>query len=584
MIVATDVSTEISRPRPVDGNYVLRVLSGLRSEPGRVAIEHGEGEIYAGQLAELVLGAASFFQRRGVRPGQTVAVLTETNHPAMLAARYAAHISGAAVCYLRSMNPRADADMLPKAAQAAILRDAGATVLVTDEANVDRARSLAGLVPGLTIAGFGFGGRYVGAIIPADGRGRAEGGRGWVECGWGLVEGGRRAAEGGRRAAKGGRGPTEGGRGLVEGGRGWAEAGRGLVEIASPGPEDLAMVALTSGSTGRPKCVRQSFRAWNATVAAFPGATSGAPGRFLAVTPVSHTVGSMADAILAAGGGVVLHRGFDPDAVLQTIAQRRITDLYLAVPQMYRLVDDPRTGGADLSSLRRVIYSGTPAAPHRIAQALGVFGDALAQLYGTTEAGGIATLTPQDHREPELLGTAGRPFPWVRAQIRDPRSGRPVRDGQAGEVWVTSATLMDGYLNDPADTAQALRDGWLRTGDLGHWDQYGYLNLAGRTADAIKTGGLKVYPAAVERVLLTHPAVSSAAVYGVADADRIEHVQAAVSLRPGADCSPAELRSHVAAAMTPLHAPASIRFCDELPLNDAGKPDKARLAQGGIPG
>jgi fatty-acyl-CoA synthase len=152
-----------------------------------------------------------------------------------------------------------------------------------------------------------------------------------------------------------------------------------------------------------------------------------------------------------------------------------------------------------------------------------------------------------------------------------------VERGDTGEIWTASPTLMHGYLDDAESTAQVMRNGWLRTGDLGHLDKYGYLNLDGRVAEVIKVGGLKVNPAAVEQALLCHPAVANAAVYGLRGADYIEVVHAAVQLRVGARCTGEQLRAHVSELLSPLASPSEIELWTRLPLNDQAKPDKTYL-------
>ncbi|MQY12487.1 8-demethylnovobiocic acid synthase [Streptomyces sp. RB5] len=349
-----------------------------------------------------------------------------------------------------------------------------------------------------------------------------------------------------------------------------------------PAPGAVATVDFTHGSTGRPKLVRQLYTNRAELVGRLAaGLDPAGPATLLSVTPVSHTTAPMADAVLARGGTLVLHDTFDADAVLDATARFRVTDIYLGVPHLYRLLDHPRTAAADFSALRRITYSGTPAAPARVARAVEVFGDVLTQVYGTAEAGGISSLNPLDHREPALLGSAGRPFPWVRVEIRAPATGAPVERGRTGEVWVKSPTVAAGYLGDPASAEAGFRDGWLRTGDLGRWDRYGYLRLTGRTGGVIKRGGLKLDPATIERVLLRHPEVRQAAVYAVRDRDYVEWVHAAVELHGAAGRALCDLREYVAASLTPEYAPDRITVWPQLPLTAAGKIDLSRLRAAG---
>jgi fatty-acyl-CoA synthase len=143
---------------------------------------------------------------------------------------------------------------------------------------------------------------------------------------------------------------------------------------------------------------------------------------------------------------------------------------------------------------------------------------------------------------------------------------------------------MDGYWEDPARTAQVLRDGWYRTGDLGHLDVEGRLRLLDRMADVIKANGIKIYPTAIEHEILAIPKVAQAAVYGVRDADNIEHTHAAIVAREGTDISAAEIRDRVTTALSALHAPEEVRLLDEMPLNPTGKPDKSRLRRDALLG
>ncbi|MEV4786576.1 AMP-binding protein [Streptomyces tuirus] len=502
-------------PRP----YARRVLAALGRDPTRIVLHRPERTVTAGELRASVLGSAALLHSHGVRPGTTVAILTGPNHPLMLSARYAVHLLGATSVYVRSMNPRTDTETFSVATQTGLLRDLGVSLLLvddTDEESTARGRWLARRRPGLTVR-----------AIP-------------------------RTAD-----------------------------GHDTVPPAPPPrPDDLAVVDFTSGSTGRPKMVAQRYGTREHLVHRLAsGLDPRGPATLLSVTPVSHTTAPMADAVLCGGGTIVLHDEFDAHATLMAIAELGVTDVYLAVPHLYRLLDHPLVTSFDLSSLRRITYSGTPAAPERVRQAVRVFGDVLIQVYGTTEAGGISSLTPLDHREPELLGSAGRPFPWVRVEIRAADSGAPLGRGRTGEIWINSPTVSAGYLDDPELTRATYRDGWLRTGDLGHWDRYGYLRLDGRVGDVIKHGGLKLDPAAIEAALLRHPQVRQAAVFGVHDEDLVEQVHAAVELHSGAGHTSCDLRGYVAATLTPEHAPVGVSVWPELPLTPSGKPDRARLRE-----
>ncbi|WP_127355228.1 class I adenylate-forming enzyme family protein [Actinacidiphila soli] len=512
MSTGQTLNSHTTQPR----HYVLRILEGLEKDPERIAVHSWNGDVTAADFHRSVTSAATSLARAGIGPGDTVAVLTEPNCAAMLAARYGVHLLGAAVTHIRSMNARSDVDELPAAEQARLLRATGARVLVVDGPNVRRGRALCENRDGTALV-----------TLTSD------------------------------------------------------DAVPGTVDLppAAPyAPDDPAVVDLTSGTTGRPKLVRRSFGVRGRLVDLSFGVS--APDHrptLLSVTPVSHATATMADAALAAGGTVVLHNGFDVDDVLHALTEQRVTDVYLAVPHLYRLIEQPGIDDAVFPALRQVLYSGTAAAPSRIARAARVFGPALAQLYGSTEAGGMCTLTPLDHCEPELLSSVGRPFPWVEMEIRDLDSDEAVKRGATGEICVRSRTLMDGYVGEEELVGPTMRDGWLRTGDLGHWDKYGYLHLLGRIGSVVKANGIKIHPSSVQDVLLRHPDVANAVVYGIRDTEYAEYLEAAVQLRTGARRSNDDLRAHVAASLSAAHVPENFSWWAEIPLNPSGKPDYAVL-------
>lgn len=188
-------------------------------------------------------------------------------------------------------------------------------------------------------------------------------------------------------------------------------------------------------------------------------------------------------------------------------------------------------GSTDTSSLRSLVLGGWASTPRRVTQAIERFGPIVAQGYGTNEIGQVTWLTPEEHLRPELLTTVGRPVPGLDLSIRD-STGERVGAGEAGEIWVRGPDLMTGYYQQPEETATVLRDGWFRSGDLGFLDSEGYLSVVGRSADVIIIAGGHVYPSDVENVLLQHPGIQSAAVFGVTAGDNDERVCAAVVPTP----------------------------------------------------
>ncbi|MGW2996456.1 class I adenylate-forming enzyme family protein, partial [Streptomyces sp. NPDC001193] len=206
------------------------------------------------------------------------------------------------------------------------------------------------------------------------------------------------------------------------------------------------------------------------------------------------------------------------------------------------------------------------------------------QGYGMNEAGVICRLSPADHDagvtdRPYLLGSVGRPAPGVDVRVRD-QDGAETGRGETGEVWVRSAMTMAGYWNQPGLTAEVMRDGWLRTGDLGHFDADGYLYLDDRVKDVVIVDGVNIYCGPVEAALTRHPAVAEAAVVGRADDRTGEEVCAFLVPAPGrvpTAAAAAEACLLVARALAPAHRPTTVFWETALPLTDRGKPDKRLL-------
>jgi fatty-acyl-CoA synthase len=221
-----------------------------------------------------------------------------------------------------------------------------------------------------------------------------------------------------------------------------------------------------------------------------------------------------------------------------------------------------------------VLYGGAASSPSRMAEAVELFGPVFAQFYGQTEAGLLSMLTQEEHQRPELLGTAGRPFPGIEIRIVD-TDGNEVPTGASGEIVKKSTGDSAGYLHNPELTAQVWRDGWVHTGDVGFLDADGYLHVTDRLKDMIIVVGGHVYPTEVEETLLRHPAIAAAAVFGARDSNDTEQVHAALVLRSELDLD--AVRAYVTEHLGRQYAPAAITVLDAIPLTHAGKPDKKRL-------
>jgi acyl-CoA synthetase (AMP-forming)/AMP-acid ligase II len=257
---------------------------------------------------------------------------------------------------------------------------------------------------------------------------------------------------------------------------------------------------------------------------------------------------------------------------MKAIADHQVTDALLVPTMIQILVDDPNVGDSDLSSLVHLVYGASPISEAVLERARKVFPAAgFTQGYGMTELSpGATLLTPADHDNPALHRSAGRAAPHVEVRIVDPND-KEVARGEVGEIVVRGDNVMLGYWNRPEDTAAAVRDGWMHTGDGGRMDENGYVFIVDRIKDMIITGGENVYSAEVENALAGHPAVAACAVIGVPDPGWGERVHAVVVLLPGQQATAEDIRAHCKALIAGYKAPRSVDFVDALPMSGAGK-------------
>jgi acyl-CoA synthetase (AMP-forming)/AMP-acid ligase II len=354
------------------------------------------------------------------------------------------------------------------------------------------------------------------------------------------------------------------------------------IQDARRGGDDLAGVFYTGGTSGFPKGVMLSHAnlgiSWLGTAAC--GYLASPDSRTLHTAPMFHLADLAFWGIaLLAGGAHVIVPSFDPPAVLATIAEHRVTDALLVPTMIQLLVDHPEVSQYDLTSLRMVLYGASPVTEAVLARAMKALPSAsFTQAYGMTELAPVATLlSPADHEQGHLL-SAGRAAPHAEIAIVDP-DGAQVPNGTVGEVVVRGGHVMLGYWNNPEETENALRDGWMHTGDGGYLDDQGYLYIVDRIKDMIVSGGENVYSAEVENAVAAHPAVAQCAVIGVPDLDWGERVHAVVVPRPGATVTLQELRAHTKSLIAGYKAPRSLEILDKLPMSGAGKILKRELRQ-----
>jgi long-chain acyl-CoA synthetase len=348
-------------------------------------------------------------------------------------------------------------------------------------------------------------------------------------------------------------------------------------EAAPPGvePETLAAISYTGGTTGTPKGVMLSHGNLLANARHNLIVTGHRPEhRFLHVCPMFHVAGtSNVFACTWVGAAQVILPRFEAAPVLAAIERERITHTALVPTMLAMLLNAPESAGTDLSSLLNVQYAASPISPEVQRRVLERFACEIAQFYGMTEAAPtVSHLSPDDHRRhPDRLRSMGTPVPGVQAEIRSP-IGEPLPAGEVGDLWVRGPNVMLGYWNRPEATAEALVDGWYRSGDLVRSDDRGYLYMVDRLKDMIITGAENVYSVEVEAVLLAHDAVAEAAVFGVPHARWGEAVHAVVTARPGATPTAEELIAHCRSRIAGFKLPRAIDVRpDPLPKSGAGK-------------
>jgi fatty-acyl-CoA synthase len=342
-------------------------------------------------------------------------------------------------------------------------------------------------------------------------------------------------------------------------------------------PDDIVRLIYTGGTTGKSKGVMGTSCSL-ATNALFRMAGHNwVDLRLLCSTPLSHASGAMIVPVLWHGGTIVLHDGFNPDRLIHDVVEGTANGLYLVPTMIYRLLDHPDCARLSTAGLRMLMYGAAPISPPRLFQARALLGPILIQHYGLTEAPStVLSLSETDHLDDSLLASAGKPYPGVTVKILD-QDGREVPRGQVGEICIRGDLVMKGYFKEPELTAQALKNGWLYSGDLACQNERGYFFIVDRAKDMIISGGFNVYPKEVEDVIATHPAVASVAVIGIPDADWGEAVKAVVVLKEGQSVTAQELTQRVKAAKGAVQAPKSVDFVTTLPLTSLGKLDKKAL-------
>jgi long-chain acyl-CoA synthetase len=350
------------------------------------------------------------------------------------------------------------------------------------------------------------------------------------------------------------------------------------IDVSEDSP---AAIVYTSGTTGFPKGATLSHGNIMFNSAAKRRYLKIEPAdRLLLFLPLFHCFGQNAimNAALHSGATLVMQSGFDVERVLECLASGR-ANMVFGVPTNFAILLEkaiPR----QLTSVRLFFSAAAPLPQELEVKWRQKFGSVIHQGYGLTETSPFASY---NHLTCHRTGSVGTPVEGVEMAIADLTDGHLLSPGETGEIVIRGPNVMLGYWNRPRETAEAIRDGWFHSGDIGRLDAAGYFTVEDRLKDMVIVGGCNVYPAEVENALLRHPSVGEAAVYGIPDAVLGERVRAAVIRNPGSAAGATELMAHCRETLAGYKVPAEIDFINELPKNRTGKVLKRVLRAGHAP-
>jgi long-chain acyl-CoA synthetase len=345
-----------------------------------------------------------------------------------------------------------------------------------------------------------------------------------------------------------------------------------------PDPEVGSTMLYTSGTTGRPKGVYRATRPVVSQLTNVANATAkwqAGKDVSLLTGPLYHAAPLGLNLVLPINAGctTVLMDKWDAEDTLRQIEQHRITHTHLVPTMMHRMLQLPEATRKkyDISSMRWIIHGAAPCPAHVKQAMMDWFGPTLYEYYSATEGGGVWVEPNEWLRKP---GTVGRPAPGVEIKLLDAH-GEPVPAGTEGFIYTKApATGRFTYYKEPAKTETSYRGEWFTLGDMGRFDEEGFLFLTGRTAELIISGGVNIYPVEIDEVLIRHEAIADAAVVGVPNEDWGEEIKAVVELKPGFARDAATIDSIMAFAKEKLpgfQRPRSVAFVDTLPRSPAGK-------------
>jgi long-chain acyl-CoA synthetase len=354
--------------------------------------------------------------------------------------------------------------------------------------------------------------------------------------------------------------------------------------------DDSLMIVYTSGTTSAPRGslytqsrLLDNTRNLVITMGLQPG------DKHIQVMPLFHIGGShhLRAFFFTGGSNVIMpQRSFNAAATLQAIQDEQATDIHIVPTHLVAMLAVPDLERYDLKSLKRIWYAASPMPVEVLKKGIEIWGPIFTQGYGQTESGpDVTDLRKEDSKvldkspeEQKILASAGRPSIEVHVRIVDEQNN-DVSSGEVGEIIVQSKHIMAEYWHKPEDTQEIIVNGWLHTGDMGYYDEKGYVYIVDRKKDMIISGGENVYPREVEEVLYGHPAIQEVAVIGIPDPFWVERVHAVAVLKTGAILAADEIISFCKKNLASYKAPKSVEFVDYLPKNPAGKILKRELRE-----
>lgn len=343
--------------------------------------------------------------------------------------------------------------------------------------------------------------------------------------------------------------------------------------------EDIYGLFYTTGTTGMPKGAMQTHKnlLWVTRSIQLDICRVTEDDVLLTCLPLMHAPLILVLPFFINGAKHIIQSGFNAHAFLETVEKERVTTVFLVPTVIYMLLECPDLRKYDLSSIKVIMYGGSPMVPERLMDAIKTFGNVFVQGYGLAEAFmPITLLTQEEHADAlgrgklKVLSSAGKESTFEEVKVVNEK-GEPAGFDEPGEIVIRGDNVMRGYWNKPEATKEAIQDGWLYTGDIGTMDEEGFVYIVDRKHEMIITGGLNVYPKEVEEVLYRHPAVFEAMVTGVPHDKWGESIKAVVALKEGMQTGEAELIEYCKGKIADYKIPKSVDFVQALPKGASEK-------------